>query len=121
MKKLLILLITAIWLFVGSCSTSPKEIEYNFEALRDTLNLDSSFVFVKECSPLYSDNNPYQFKGPRVKTLCYTVYYNEQTETTDTAVYAVFTDNSFVFWGKSQKNYCVKDLIEWTINNREKI
>jgi hypothetical protein len=121
MKKIPMLLITAVWFSVGSCSISPKEAEYNFEALRDTLNLDFSFVFVKECSPLYSDNNPYQFKGPRVKTLCYTVYYNEQTETMDTAVYAVLTDNSLVFWGKNEGNSHAKDLIEWTIKNREKV
>lgn len=120
MKKLVVILIV-MGALVGCKLNTSKTNAYDFEALRDSLNLDSSFVFVKECSPLYSDNNPYQFKGPRVKTLCYTVYYNEQTETTDTAVYAVLTDNSFVFWGKSQKNYHVKDLIEWTINNREKI
>ena len=94
---------------------------YNFEGLRDTLGIDSSYIFVKECSPLYSDKNPYKLTGPRVKTLCYTVYYNRNTETTDTAVYAVLTDNSFVFWGKNEGNSHAKDLIEWTINNREKI
>jgi hypothetical protein len=106
---------------VGCKQNTSKTNAYDFEALRDSLNLDSSFVFVKECSPIYSDRNPYHLTGSRVKTICYTVYYNNYTETTDTAVYAVLTDNSFVFWGKNEGNSYAKDLIEWTINNREKI
>ncbi|MCR5140757.1 MAG: hypothetical protein K6B45_11430 [Bacteroidaceae bacterium] len=104
----------------GSIESSS---EYDFEALRDSLGLDSTCIFVKECSPLYKDNNPYDFdEETRIKTLFYTVFPpDEECEYFDTVVYAVRRDNSIIFWGRNDVASSAKRLIDWTINNREKI
>lgn len=121
MKKILILLI-AIAAFAGCTKTAIPQGNYDFNALRDTLHLDSSCVFIETCSPLYSDNNPYGFDvTKRVKTLFYSTYYNETSNKIDTTIYAVYRDNTIGLWGSSKDNVNIEDLINWTINNRDKI
>ena len=123
MRKLVYTII-GIFLFIGcNESKTEKPVKYDFEALRDTLGLDTTCIFVEECSPLYTDDNPYGFSNTdiRVKTLFYSTHYNEMTESIDTVVFAVCRDNGILFWGRNEGSYYAKDLIEWTINNRDKI
>lgn len=98
--------------------------DYDFELLRDTLKLNPECVFVKECSPLYSDNNPYGFdKNSRIKTIFYQVFpprYDYWDEP-DTIIWAVKRNNNIIFWGRNEANSPASKLIEWTINNRTKI
>ena len=56
----------------------------------------------------------------RVKTLFYCVHQDEDTERLDTFLYGVTRDNTIIFWGSSG-GASAKELIKWTINNREKI
>ena len=118
MKKLIVIIVVLLGLF--GCSHSVPTT-YNFEALRDTLNLPDDCIFVEECSPLYSDNNPYNLPDQqvRVKTLYYYVVHNDHG--LDTIIHAVFRNNQTVFWGKSSPKKSARELIEWTINNRDKI
>lgn len=115
--KNLLLVIAAVLMLV-SCGEKKVE-EYDFEALKDSLHIDKKeFYSIKEVSPDYSDNNPYRLNSEeRVKTLFWTI----NKDTKDTIIYAVLRDNSFVFWGKGDSASSAKELIEWTINNREKI
>ena len=121
MRKVLLLYIAI--LLIGCLSnkeSTPKVEEYDFEALRDTLGLDSSCVFVEECSPLYTSDAHYSKPEERLKTLYYKIIDDETTDYIDTIVYAVFYDNNTLFWGRNYETYYAKDLIEWTINNRDK-
>jgi uncharacterized lipoprotein YajG len=118
MKKFIVIIVVLLGL-VG-CSHTPS-VSYDFKALKDSLNLASNCVFVEECSPLYSDDNPYNLPNQevRVKTLYYYVVHNDQG--LDTIIHAVFRNNQIVFWGKSSPKKSARELIEWTINNRDKI
>ena len=116
MKKLLLSLI----ILVASIGCRHNVPVYNFEALRDTLGLDSSSIFVEECSPLYNDSNPYNIEGPRLKALFYNVVYNQQYQRIDTNVFGVMRDNNIVFWGSGDSVNTAENLIKQTIDNRVK-
>ncbi len=120
MKKLVTIIVVLLGLF--GCSHSVPTT-YNFEALRDTLNLPDDCIFVEECSPLYSDDNPYNLpdENARLKTLYYYIDKDSSTQNTDTIIYAVLRDNQTVFWGRNLPNKSAKELIKWTISNRDKI
>ena len=79
-------------------SVSEDSLNAYFEALRDTLGLDTSLHFVKEFSPFYEDGNPYGLtRANRVKALCWEVYYREGFGM-DTAMYYINYDNTLGFW-----------------------
>lgn len=131
MKKKIIA-VAALLLLLLSCQNvniqgtviQPVDtLEYDFEKLRDTLKIDTTCVFIKECSPLYSDDNPYGFEDElRIKALFYAIFPAfDEKEIPDTVVYAVRKNNSIIFWGRNDEGGSAKELIEWTINNREKI
>ena len=123
MKKL-ISLVTILFFFGCGQNTTPSILsDYNFEALKDTLCLNDNCVFIKECSPLYSDDNPYELPDQevRVKTLFYRIVQDSDDNVSDTVVYAVLRNNQIIFWGKNEKKGSARELIEWTIKNREKI
>lgn len=116
MNRLLII-ITLILGFVSCNNTDRKP--YDFDGLRDTLGLDSTAIFVEECSPYYSDDNPIGLDSEkRVKTMFYSVLYDEFLGRMDTAVYVVYRDNDWIFWGDS-KTGSAKELIEHIIVNRK--
>ena len=132
MKKISILLMICCLFACNSLTEEPSQEQYNWEGLRDTLGISLEMEFIKECSPYYTDNNPYNLdSASRLKTMCFKIYYNEYAEYDensdqyigrwDTAVYVVTRNNSLIFWGKSTPNYPIADLITWTINNREKL
>lgn len=120
MKNILIYCMSI--LFLG-CNHNTSKTTYDFEALRDTLNLKDNCIFVEECSPLYSDDNPYDLseEQARVKTLFYQVIYDSIDGKTDTIIHAVLRNNQIIFWGRNEENSSARELIEWTINNRDKI
>ena len=120
MKKLLIVLIASILVGCGQGTTSKdsNNMEYDFEALRDSLHLDSSCVFVKEMSPLYEDDNPYDIDyHDRLKTLYYKIISEDGQ--LDTIVFGIHRDNEITFQGRSLPNFSVQGMIDWMIKNRE--
>ena len=132
MKKRIIFLFISVYLLTGChndtiskhTASLVNSQEYDFELLRDSLGLDSCCVFVKECSPLYMDSNPYGFdESSRIKTIFYQVFpprYDYWDEP-DTIIWAVKRNNNIIFWGRNEANSPASKLIEWTINNRTKI
>lgn len=125
MKKISILLMICCLFACDSLTKEPSQEQYNWEGLRDTLGIDTNCVFIKECSPHYTDDNPYGLQEDcRTKTLFYFTYYNKETEQTDTALYQVLRNNTFIFSGSSEDNYSdrtIKTLIDWIIANRDKL
>ena len=108
MKGILIFLI----IFIIGCNSSSQLDSYNFEALKDTLHLDESCVFIEECSPNdMSDSDV-------VKAIFISTYYNEMRERVDTAVYTVYKDNNFEFAGRTEDNGPARELIDWILKHR---
>lgn len=128
MKKILYLLMLLVVCIGCKNATINGTVidydDYDFEALRDSLGLDSTCVFVKECSPLYRDDNPYNFnEETRTKALFYKVFPEprfDYWEEPDTVVWEVLRNNKIVFAGRNQMNATAKGLIDWVVNNREK-
>ena len=135
MKKILYLIFAFIFAFLGCNNKDIKVIQkpYDFEALRDTLNIDSSCIFVEECSPYYTDDNPYQrIPEERIKTMFYCIVQAEGIEEDgydtlywgnhgpDTILYVVLRNNDFQRYARTVNNDRIKETINHIINNREK-
>ena len=103
--------------------TSESVQGYDFELLRDGLGLPDDCIFVEECSPLYTDDNPYHLnEATRTKAIFYRVFPSKYDywDEPDTVVCEVLRNNEIVFAGRNQMNASAKELIDWIINNREK-
>lgn len=112
-------------LSVFGCTKTSEE-QYDFDALKDSLHLiPGNYIFIKDFSPLYSDNNPYELDhNNRIKAVFLSLYYNENREREDTAVYGVTYNNMIEYEGCSKDIYdgeSIMELVNWMINNREKI
>ena len=104
-------------------SVSDDSLDAYFEALRDTLGLDTSLHFVKEFSPFYRDGNPYGLThANRVKALCWFAYYRDDFGM-DTAMYCINYDNTFGYWGSksSTPDVCMYKAIHRGNENRKHI
>ena len=121
MKKYICIIVTFVILL--GCTQHSSRKSYDFNALRDSLNLKDDCIFIEECSPLYSDDNPNNLpdENARVKTIFYQVIVDSLDSKVDTVIHAVLRDNQIIFWGRNEVNGSAKELIEWTINNRDKI